>query len=216
MPTLPNFKATALARRKTSDITRLATQYKSDINAMTGEYEASYADWSKKRDEVMAPYNKAMDQYKGDYSVYEQSLAAYKEKLTNYTNLLEDINKNPLTELPVTFKNNEKAGLSFNLNGQNYYVNSLKYNNQTLPEQYAFDQNTKKLYQRRDAGTFTEKAPTAPTAPVAPEVADFDTSQFDQKRAALETTYKREVDERKAAKLGAVARKQARPMLQGA
>lgn len=206
MATLPYFKQSRLSRRKSSDITRLATNYKNEINAMTGDYETAFSDWSKKRDEVLAPYNAAVEKYKGDYSTYETSLAAYKEKLSAYTSLLEDIQKNPTVQVgQYAFKN--KAGYIYNINGTNYNVSSL-------PDGYTGENGI--LYKRRDPGTFTETAPTAPTSPVAPEVKDFDTSQFDQRRAALETNYKREVDERKSAKLGAVARKQARPMLQGA
>jgi hypothetical protein len=67
------------------------------------------------------------------------------------------------------------------------------------------------------------KAPVAPDKPAAfagvkpesPDIGEFDTSQFAAKKTEAENTFKREVGERKAAKLGAVSRKVARPLLSG-
>ena len=63
------------------------------------------------------------------------------------------------------------------------------------------------------APSFNAKAPTAPTAPELPE---FDDTEFEQRRAQLDTTYKRELGERRGARMSAVSRRSARPLLQGA
>jgi len=50
--------------RKQSDLTRIAEQYKQNIESMTGQYESEYAAYQKQRDELMAPYEAAVKQYK--------------------------------------------------------------------------------------------------------------------------------------------------------
>ncbi len=64
-------------------------------------------------------------------------------------------------------------------------------------------------------------APTAPEKfteeqPQLPDIGEFDSSQFVAKKTEAESTLKREIGERRAAKLGAVSRKMVRPMLRGA
>ena len=217
MLTLTKYQQQRLARRKTSDITKLTDAYTKNINAATSDYETAFADYNSKRDALMAPYNQKMDQYKADYSVFEQNMAGYKQRMADYVARLEDVQKNPLQELPVqNLRYYARAGYVFDLNGQAIYANNLKNGTQSIPDGYTFDTATNKLYKRRDAGTFTEKAPVAPTAPTQPEIPEFDSSQFEQKKAALETDFKREVGERKAGRLNAVSRSGARPMLQGA
>jgi hypothetical protein len=71
-------------------------------------------------------------------------------------------------------------------------------------------------YENRPIPKFEDKAPKAPDIPVAPEVAAFDTTQFETKKAEAENTFKRELNERRAAKISAVSRKSTRPLLSGA
>lgn len=215
MATTPQFIQQRLAR-KSSDITRLTSQYKNQINAMTGEYEKSYADYTAKRNEIMAPYEAAVGQYQQQFTGYEEALAGYKQRLADYQARLQDVYDRPLEEMPVKLIGMGRGGMAFDLNGQRYMANSVKWGYQTLPDGYTFDTNTNKLYKERSAGKFEEKAPTAPTLPTAPVVEEFDTKQFDAKRAELDMGLKRELGERKAAKVNAVGRKQARPLLQGA
>jgi hypothetical protein len=63
--------------------------------------------------------------------------------------------------------------------------------------------------------TFNKKAPSAPTAPTAPKVEAFNEEPFARRREELQTTYQRELAERKSARLGAARRGSTRPMLQG-
>ena len=68
-------------------------------------------------------------------------------------------------------------------------------------------------------GAFTEAAPAAPEAPRMPtqeEMPQFSEEPFQQRRTELETRLQREVGERRAARLSAVSRRGARPLMQGA
>jgi hypothetical protein len=51
---------------------------------------------------------------------------------------------------------------------------------------------------------------------MAPTVEAFDSGEFAAKKEEVEGRFKRELGERRAAKMGAVSRKATRPMLQGA
>lgn len=198
------------SRRATADITRLANQYKGQVNQITTDYETSFANWQKGYDEAMAPYNAKVDQYKKDYSAYETALAGYTKRLTDYTNLLEDINKNPLEAI-----NAQKRRQMGRFGGTQVNIGGTWYGTADIPDGYTYENG--QLYKKRDAGAFTEAAPKAPDSPgEAPKVAAFDETPFQQKRAETDMTYKREVAERRAAKLGAVSRTQSRPLLSGA
>jgi hypothetical protein len=205
---LTQFQKKRLERRKSSDIGNLLKQYQQQVGQITGEYETSFADYSKKRAETMAPYETATEQYRKEFAAYQESASAYKQKLSDYSALLEDVNKNPLESLgaPQT--------RAYGRGGKQILVNGSWTSTNTIPEGYAYENGV--LYKNRSAGTFTEKAPTAPNAPVAPEVEEFDTKPFEEKKAAVETTFKREIGERKAAKFGAVSRKGTRTLLSGA
>jgi hypothetical protein len=56
----------------------------------------------------------------------------------------------------------------------------------------------------------------APAAPTAPQLPEFDQEKFEQQRAQLQTSYQREVGERKGARLAAVSRRTSRPLLKDA
>lgn len=62
---------------------------------------------------------------------------------------------------------------------------------------------------------FTEERPPEPVAPVAPVIEEFDTSQFDERRAQLQEGFQRDVAARRGARLSAV-RRQSRTLLSGA
>jgi hypothetical protein len=63
--------------------------------------------------------------------------------------------------------------------------------------------------------TFNRERPPEPVAPTAPKIDEFDSSQFDQRRAQLQEGFQREVAERKGARLSAV-RRRSRTLLSGA
>lgn len=196
----------ARVARKSSDITRLASQYKNSVNDLSGQFQSSFDEYQKKRDEIMAPYNAATDKYKADFSTYETNLSDYKGKLADYQKRLADVTANPLEKVNAQVIEGSRIGIRFNIDGKLYRPSDL-------PEGYTVE--GRNLYKARSAGTFDAKAPTAPEVPTAPTVEEFDSSQFDAKRAELDTGYKREVGERKSSRASAVSRKAARPLLQG-
>ena len=64
MATLPQFKQRQIARRKTSDIDRLAKQYKANIDALTGEYQTAFTGYKAGVAEKMRPFEEQMAAYK--------------------------------------------------------------------------------------------------------------------------------------------------------
>ena len=198
-----------LQRRRMTDIDRLAQQYKKNVESLTGDYQTAFSDYQAKTAEQMRPFEEQMAKYKTDlFPAYEKQVEAYQAKLDNYKAALADIEANPLEVANVPTRRVGRSGYRFNIGG-------TEYSTAGLPEGYSFKDG--KLYRERDVPTFTEKAPDAPQAPAAPpQVAEFDTTQFNQRRGQLETEFKREVGERKSSRLAAVSRKSSRPLLQGA
>jgi hypothetical protein len=214
---LTQFQKKRLERRKSSDIGNLLKQYQQQVGAITGEYETSFADYSKKRAETMAPYETATEQYRKEFASYQENAAAYKEKLTDYQAKLAYANQTPTEEVAkdkYTKSSLIRYGTTINIDGKSYYAGDGMNKNSELPEGYVYEGG--KLYKSTMPAKFEEKAPTAPTAPVAPTIEEFDTKPFEEKKAAVETTFKREIGERKAAKFGSVSRKGTRTLLSGA
>jgi len=199
MATLPQFKQRQIARRSTSDIDRLAKQYKSNIDALTGEYQTAFTGYQAGVAEKLKPFEEQMATYKESLlPTYEAQKSAYQKKLDEYTATLAELEKDPVTPATgVKVTKKPRYGL-FGLAGY-----------ETKRENFTY-------YVPKPIPTFTEKAPALPTAPVAPDIEKFDEGEFGAKRTAAESTFKREVGERRAARLGAVSRKMSRPMLRGA
>jgi hypothetical protein len=197
MATLPQFKQRQIARRSTSDIDRLAKQYKSNIEALTGEYQTAFTGYQAGVAEKMKPFEAQMATYKESLlPTYEAQKAAYQKSLDDYNAVLADLAKDPVIARTgikaVTSSNPLKRVL-----GKKDYIEYEYFEQKPIPQ-------------------FKETAPVAPEIPVAPAIGEFDSSQFEAKKAEAEGTFKREIGERRAAKLGAVSRKMVRPMLRGA
>ena len=211
MAALTQFQKKMAARRGTSSIDKLSRQYQEQIKNITGEYETSFADYTKKRAETMAPFESATEQYKKDYSVYETSASAYKSKLSDYQATLADISKNPYQQMSYYLTHNDGSA-----NYRDVVINGVgRFREDRLPSNIldVVENNQRKIYKKREAPKFTETAPSAPEQPVAPEIPEFDTKPFEEKKALAEQEFKRETSERKAARLGAVSRKERRPLL---
>jgi len=199
MATLPQFKQRQLARRSTSDIDRLAKQYKSAIEQITGEYTTAFTGYQANVAEKMKPFEAELATYKeSSLPAYEAQKASYLKNLEDYNKLLADIEANPVIE--ATGIKQVKTP-RFNLFGIAGY--------ETKSEPFTY-------YIPKEIPKFTETAPTAPATPMAPTVEEFDSGQFAAKKEEVESKFKRELGERRAAKVGAVSRKATRPMLQGA
>jgi hypothetical protein len=122
---------------------------------------------------------------------YEAQKVAYQAKLDDYNKVLAELEKNPVTA------RTERVVTGKTWYGKKQYGDVTVYDPKPIPK-------------------FTETAPELPAAPMAPEIEQFDEGEFGTKRAAAESTFKREVGERRAARVGAVSRKMTRPMLRGA
>lgn len=221
--------------RRMTDIDRLAAEYKRNIEAITGEYQQSFGAFQTEQAKKMEPYNVATEQYKAAMGDYETRAADYRSKLSAYQKAIEDFPTSPGEKV--------NAPTWRNRGGSGYVIGGVQYRKEDLPVNY-FMQDImgqvpemvrqgagrgarnvptgkmvtakvgEELRVRTPPAAFTEKAPTAPTAPTMPELGEFDASAFQAKRGQAETTFKREVAERKAARLGAVGRRITRPMLQ--
>jgi hypothetical protein len=197
MATLPQFMQRKIARRSTSDIGRLAEQYKSNIAGITGDYQKSFQTYQAGVAEKMQPYEAQIAQYK-DVAVptYESQKANYQSNLDKYNKIVESIKADPITTT-IGYKTQKKTNYQGWLLGQTEEVPYEIYTPKAIPK-------------------FTEAAPVAPDIPVAPDVGSFDQTAFDEKRKELEGSFKREIGERKSARISAVSRKSARPLLSGA
>jgi len=221
--------------RRMTDIDRLAAEYKRNVEAMTGEYQQSFTDFEAGRAKAMEPYNVASEQYKTAFADYEKQAAGYRERLGAYQKAIEDFPTSAGERVNApTWRN--RGGAGFTIGGVQYRADELPVNYfladvmGEVPETRTVGAGRgarqvptgnmvtkvvgQELRKRTPPGEFTEKAPTAPTAPTLPELAEFDSSGFAARRGELESTFKREVGERKAARLGAVSRRATRPMLQ--
>lgn len=199
MATLPDFRKRQLARRSTSDIGRLASQYKNAINAVTSEYQTAFKGYQSKVDVQMAPFNEAMAKYQNiDMPAYEAARATYQKNLDAYNTQLEELAKDPVVAKTGTMQWKEPRWGLFGLAGYETKSKEITY------------------YEPKPVPKFEEKAPVAPSAPTAPTIETFDEGAFKAKREELQSQFSREVGERRAAKLGAVSRRATRPMLQGA
>lgn len=194
MATLPQFKQRQLARRSTSDIDRLAKQYKSNVDALTGEYQTGFTGYQAGVAEKMKPFEAQMAAYKETaLPTYETQKAAYQKNLEDYNALLADIEKNPVIARIGTQQVSSSNPLK-----------RLRGKKETVSFEY---------FEPKEIPKFEGTAPELPQAPVAPEIEKFDEAEFGAKRTATESAFKREVGERRAAKLGAVSRKMTRPLL---
>lgn len=190
------------ARRSSSDIGRLAQQYQQEIAGVTGQYEAEYAKYSQAVNEKMKPFEEEMAKYQSAVvPAYESQLTEYKKRLEQHKATLAEIEKNPVIE---------KSGIRQVENPMWNPMNTTGYTGPMyFEEPYTY-------YEPREIPKFTEKAPKSPSAPVAPTIEKFNQTAFEEQRKNVEQTFKREVGERRAARLGAVSRKATRPLLGGA
>jgi hypothetical protein len=198
MATLPQFKQRQLARRSTSDIDRLAKQYKSAVEQITGEYTTAFTGYQANVAEKMKPFEAELTTYKESLlPTYEAQKASYLKNLEDYNKLLADLEANPVTEA-TGYKQVKKP--RYGLFGLAGY--------ETKSEPFTY-------YIPKEIPKFTETAPTPPATPMAPTVEPFESGQFAAKKEEVESKFKRELGERRAAKMGAVSRKATRPLLQG-
>jgi len=198
-----------LARRAgSSDLLKLSDDYKRQIAGLTTEYERSFAEYQRSVDEKMAPYQEQVSHYQSKTQPqFEEAMAGYSGRFDAYLRNLQAVYDNPLERIDPPKRVVDRGQVMLvNLDGN--WVST-----RNLPEGYTIDDGN--LYRRRQAPTFNETAPTAPEVPMAPDIPTFDGSQFEERRGQLQEVFKREVSERRGARMNAVQRR-SRTMLQGA
>lgn len=90
LPGPSRYQKQAAARRKTSDITRLANQYQRNVQAMTQEYETAFSAYQQQTAEKLAPYEQQLEKYQAEtFPIYEQQAEAYRQKIQGYENTLK-------------------------------------------------------------------------------------------------------------------------------
>lgn len=241
MATLPQFKQRQLARRSTSDIDRLAKQYKSNIDALTGENQAAFTGYQAAATAKMKPFEEASAKYGkdlADYTAnvatpYKTALSEYQKNSETYLNQLAEISSGARDKRASIDKYTYKAGDQRRIgykftNPFTGVVTELQPDLYTNPNKYGFaevlgpdESGMRGTNQYLFRPLLEGKAPVAPNKPSAfagvkpeaPDVGEFDSSQFTAKKTEAEDTFKREVGERRASKLGAVSRKMNRPLL---
>lgn len=216
-------------RRSTSDIERLAKQYQQEIAGITGEYESQFAAYSAQAAEKEGTFNVAKKAYDTKYASYLDQLAAYNESMNKYSGDISSyLDKSAASQERVIDLPKGRGNVAyFDIGGQRVDPITVKNN----PTKYGFEYVVTP-FEAGFRGTnkwvvkplMTETEPVAPTAPgkftepapEIPQIGDFDASQFEAKKSQAEQTLKREIGERKAAKIGAISRKATRPLLGGA
>lgn len=197
--------------RKLSDLDRLAKQYAKDAETVGDQYQQSFADYQKQVAEQMAPYEAAAKRYREvDMPQFENASANYRQRLEDFNRALADYEANPREKIADSFVDSSRQL------GTIIQVGKKVYGIGNLPDEYSFSgvgQGT--VYKDRPVPKFNEKAPTAPQAPTRPVIAEFDQSKFDEQSKQLGQTFQREAGERKAARLSAVSRRLARPLMRG-
>ena len=99
LPGPSRYQKQMAARRRTSDITRLADQYQKNVQAMTADYEKAFGQYQAQTKETMAPYEEAVARYGEAMPEYEKQAAAYTGRLQSF----------------------EERAKAFNQASQNYY-----------------------------------------------------------------------------------------------
>jgi hypothetical protein len=216
-------------RRSTSDIERLAKQYQQEIAGITGEYESQFSAYSAQAAEKEGTFNVAKKAYDTKYASYLDQLTAYNESMNKYSgDISAYLDKSAASQERVIDLPKGRGNVAyFDIGGQRVDPTTVKNN----PTKYGFEYVVTP-FEAGFRGTnkwivkplMTEKEPVAPTspgkftepAPEIPKIGDFDASQFEAKKSQAEQTLKREIGERKAAKIGAISRKATRPLLGGA
>ena len=207
MATLPQFQMARLARRKSSDLDRLAKTYQEQIGNISGNMQTAFTGYQAKAAETNAPFEAARTNYTDTLlPSYEAQKAKYLSNLDAYNATLAEIQKNPTIEKTRMMLVPET----------NYAMTEGPGGVQQYQGTTTYKQEQQKYYEPRAVPKFTEKAPAMPDIPQAPEIAAFDDAAFKEQLGQAEQTYKGEIGKRKAGRLNATSRNQARPLLSGA
>ena len=227
-----------LAEQYKSGLQSVSSQYEQAFGAYqakTAETLAPYEAAIKKYQETTLP------QYESAAAAYEAQAKEYQNKIANYNSYVQSFYR-ATSSGPVKVQRGsgyyEGFFADYGSGGQNkeYIETPSGYQfvqtgsetdwlaspgsaQRSLPVGYLAKPGSAPLssYTQKTApAAFTEKAPASPGAPPsAPTIESFSDEPFQQKRAALESEFQRELGERKSARISAVSRRSARPLMQG-
>jgi hypothetical protein len=223
----------------TSDYERMSAENARKMNEQMAPFEASMAKYKTALDEyttnIAMPYQRASEQFSKDAATYAQKEAAYASELAQIATGSRNktarsyeavAGKQGSYEIYDFFVNDPNTGQRIPLQGPQGVIQN--------PSMYGYDY----VLTPAESGnrgtniyTFVPKpsspdpgqAPVAPKKPAefamempkAPDITQFDGSDFEAKRSQLESEFKREVGERRAARMNVTRRGTARPLLQG-
>jgi hypothetical protein len=184
------------ARRATSGIDRLASEFDKRMRELSGQQAESFGAYTRQVAETMAPYEQRMDQYRTTLlPEYEKQRQSYQQSLEAFQAQLEEIKKNP-TVTKTEQVEMPRGGLAG-------FLGRTK----TVTQEYQ---------DPRPVPTFEQVAPVAPAIPEAPKIGEFETAGFEQKRKQLQSDLQRELGERRGARMAAVQRRPRGGLMQGA
>lgn len=90
LPGPSRYQKQMAARRRTSDITRLADQYQKNVQAMTADYEKAFGQYQAQTKETMAPYEQQIKTYQTDiFPQYQAQADQYMKKLQDYQDAIK-------------------------------------------------------------------------------------------------------------------------------
>lgn len=208
------------------------TEWQKSAAAQMAPYEASVKQYTN----VAFPaYQRELQSYNQQIQTYEQQAAAYRARLNAFQVSLMDFERNLEQEAAIENVANQEqkvtktvpigSGLVAQVRAELERLEAAKNvpSNDGVVAQVRAELERIERVSNRVVPTFTEqppappsvampKAPTPPGAP--PDVGSLDVTPFEQQRGQLESTFKRELGERKAAKQNVVMRRIGRPMLQ--
>jgi hypothetical protein len=243
MATQSQLKQRQLARRGTSDIERLAQQYQSNVKAIAGEYQTAFTGYQAAAAEKMKPFEEASLKYGkdlADYTAnvatpYKSALEAYQKNSEKYLTETGEISSGARDKeaklQQYTYKKGGQTIQGYRFTDP-FTGSAIEYSQDLLknPKKYGFSsvltpvesgKRGTNIYTFRPLPTSAEPvtpekpAEFAGVKPELPDIGEFDEKQFGARNAEAETVFKREVGERRAAKIGAVSRKMNRPLLAG-
>jgi len=201
-------------RRRTSNLDALTKQYQQQMAGVGKEYETAYSGYQAEVGKKQKAYEESMTAYGTQKSAYEKAISDYTQKYQTYSEAKQDYIKDPYKYERLQEVNLSRGRVRYVYNGQQMTGAQVeKMPNITMRPiggRLTYGVTTKK-----EEPKFTDVEPTAPTVPTAPEIEKFNAAPFEEKKAQAETTYKRELGERKAGRQRAVSRKASRSMLQG-
>ena len=184
------------ARRATSGIDRLASEFDKRMRELSGQQAESFGAYTRQVAETMAPYEQQMEQYRTNLlPEYEKQRQSYQQSLEAFQAQLEEIKKNP-TVTKTEQVEMPRGGLA-----------GLFGRKKTVTQEYQ---------EPREVPKFEQVAPVAPAIPEAPKIGEFETAGFEQKRKQLQSDLQRELGERRGARMAAVQRRPRGGLMQGA